>query len=109
MSKTATITQMNEEVTIQFGTYPANPNLVFMQTHDEIGCPFSRLTTCIVNESLPDIKDGNCILDTNNNGEEILEELTSKGIVTLTGQKVSSGFSEYYVAKVNPEYLNQAA
>ena len=88
--------QDGESTVITFGRYPASADQIFMQSHDEDGIPYARLTVCLPNV---DLGDNEAIIDECSN-EGVLHQLVNQGIVEDTGKTCQSGFNTYPIAKI---------
>ena len=91
------------DISFRLATYSENGNLyVGMISHDEgYAEPWSDLTVNLSVKCKP-----NCAyIDTNNNGEEIIDWLCSYGLATETGMMKISGWCIYPQIEFNMEKL----
>lgn len=50
-------------------------------------------------------RDGNVILDTNNNPQALFDALMTAGVIEITGESVRSGFCTYPLATITPQAM----
>ena len=95
----------NHPMTFRLSRYAENDNLYvgLITTEEGYAEPWSDLT---VNLSVP--CDENCsFIDTNNNGDEIIDWLTSNNLGKLTGKVQPSGWCMYPEFEFNMEELGK--